>query len=91
VEVAVPNARLSVRIAPAIRQQLSKEASRINKSESDIVREALEEFLSKLRSPSTKRSCYDVASELGVIGAVKDAPQDLSTNRRYFRRFAKGK
>jgi hypothetical protein len=86
----VPNARLSVRIAPAIRQQLSKEASRINKSESDIVREALEEFLAKLRSPST-RSCYDVASELGVIGAVKDAPQDLGTNRRYFRRFAKRK
>ena len=54
----MPSERLSVRIDAEIRRNLSKEASRVSKSESDLVREALEAFLSKQAS---QPSCYDLA------------------------------
>jgi hypothetical protein len=79
----MPSERLSVRIDAVIRRNLSKEASRVSKSESDLVREALEAFLSKQTS---KPSCYDLAKELGIIGSVQRAPSDLSANKKYFRR-----
>ncbi|MCI0422523.1 MAG: CopG family transcriptional regulator [Acidobacteria bacterium] len=84
----MPSERLSVRIDAAIRRNLSKEASRVSKSESDLVREALEAFLSKQAS---KPSCYDLAKELGIIGTVQRAPADLSANKKHFRRLGKRK
>ncbi len=32
----------------------------------------------------TVQSCYDLAAKAGLIGAVKDAPSDLSTNPAHF-------
>jgi len=53
---------------------------------SEVVREALEEHVRKARKPE---SAYDVAKRLGIIGIVRNAPRDLSTNRRHFRGFGK--
>jgi len=56
--------------------------------ESAVVRQALEEFLSKHREEKT---AYDLALEAGLIGCAPGAPKDLSTNKRYFKGFGKGK
>ena len=52
------------------------------------MRQALEEFLSKHREEKT---AYDLALEAGLIGCAPGAPKDLSTNKRYFKGFGKGK
>jgi hypothetical protein len=38
-----------------------------------------------------KRSAYELMAEAGLIGCVKGAPKDLSTNKRYFKGFGKDK
>ncbi len=53
-----------------------------------MVRKALEHYLNQ---PSPQRSAYDLAKEAGVIGAVKNAPKDLSTNPRHFKGFGEKK
>ena len=36
-----------------------------------------------------RKSAYDLAKELGLIGMLKDAPEDLSTNKDYFEGFGR--
>ncbi len=74
--------RICVRISPSLRRKLQQQASASGKRESDVVREALEQYLAARRVQET---CYDVALRSGVIGVVKDAPAALSTNRKYFK------
>jgi predicted DNA-binding protein len=80
--------RITVRIPGTLGQRL-RSRSRINgQTESDLVREALESYLGR----TTKdRSAYELAQEAGLIGSVKRAPKDLSTNRRHFEGFGKQK
>jgi hypothetical protein len=53
-----------------------------------MVREALEGYLGQ---SARERSAYELAEEAGIIGAVGDAPKDLSTNRRHFKGFGRHK
>jgi len=57
-------------------------------SESEVVREALETYLA---STTGERSAYELAEQAGLIGSVRRAPRNLSTNRRYFEGLGKGK
>jgi hypothetical protein len=67
-----------------IEHQLKEAARQAQKNEQEIIIEALEEHLKKLKkSPS----CYTLALELGVIGIAKDLPADLSTNPDYLQGF----
>jgi predicted DNA-binding protein len=77
----VASKRLSVRINGGLHGKLRKEAVSRGKAESDVVREALEHYLSIREQGET---CYDLAEKLGSIGCVKRAPKDLSTNRKHF-------
>lgn len=43
----------------------------------------------KEQTHEAARSCYDLASELGVIGTAHDTPADLSTNPAYLEGFGK--
>jgi len=66
-----------------------KERSRVTGSrESQVVREALEQYLSTNHKEQTT---YDLLQEAGLIGCVRGAPKDLSTNKRYFKGFGKSK
>ena len=38
----------------------------------------------------TTRTAYELAEEAGLIGCVRRAPKDLSTNRHYIEDFGKG-
>ncbi len=74
--------RISISISPRLRRELEQEASATGKRESEVVREALEQYLA---GRGARETSYDIALRTGVIGVVKDAPAGLSTNRKYFK------
>ncbi|MEA5551435.1 CopG family transcriptional regulator [Anabaena cylindrica UHCC 0172] len=78
------------RITICIDQQehslLSSLSLRENKTESEIVREALRMYF---QSVGSQISCYDLAKDLGIIGIAGDMPSDLSTNTDYLEEFGK--
>jgi Arc/MetJ-type ribon-helix-helix transcriptional regulator len=78
--MASASVRVSIRIPADLRQKIEREG----RSVSDVVRDALSEHVAKTGKQET---CYDLALRLGVIGSARNAPRDLSTNRRHFRGF----
>ena len=80
--------RITVRLPKALTERLRKRSAVTGDNESEMVRKALENFLNQ---PSKQRSAYDLAVEAGIIGIAKNLPKDLSTNRRHFKGFGKGK
>lgn len=80
--------RITVRIPDRLTARLRSHSRASGASESELVREALESYLSR---PAQNRSAYELAQDAGIIGAAKKAPRDLSTNRRHFKGFGKGK
>ena len=80
--------RISIRIPGTLGQRLRKRSVMKGQSESEVVREALETYLA---STTGERSAYELAEQAGLIGSVRRAPRNLSTNRRYFEGLGKGK
>ncbi len=78
--------RVTIRIPATLGQRLRRRSRIQGQSESELVREALETYLGQ--SPE-ERPAYELAEEAGLIGCVRRAPKDLSTNRRYFEGFGK--
>lgn len=78
--------RISIRVTPELRRGLQEQASLYGQNESDVARKALEAYLVGRASPVT---CYDLASEAGLIGAARNAPRTLSTQRKHFRSFGR--
>ncbi len=78
--------RLSIRIKPKLRQKLRGLSSAIGRRESQIVREALEQYLD---SNGRRETCLDIADRSGLVGMVEDAPPDLSANPRHLRGFGR--
>ena len=79
------SSRISIRISRDLRHRLEEEASLNGKRESDVVREALEKHLAQ----AGRETCYHLARRLGLVGCLKKAPPDVSTNRRYFEGFGR--
>jgi len=77
--------RISVRVEPALRKKLGRIARRFGKSESELVRDVLSEFCQR----DSGQSAYDLAKRAGIIGMIKDAPPDLSTNPKYMEGFGR--
>jgi predicted DNA-binding protein len=69
--------RVSLRISSALSKQLADFVKQTGRTESDVVREALEAYCLKHAS---NPSAYDRLQELGWIGDAKNLPTDLSTN-----------
>jgi hypothetical protein len=80
----VASSRLSVRIESGLQSSLRRRAALAEKSESVIVREALETYLAAMPE---EVSAYDLALQAGVIGCAKAGPRDLSTNPKHFKGF----
>ena len=78
--------RLSIRVAPRFRQRIRARAASVGKRESDVVRRALEEYLTNDRDRET---CFELAESIGLIGMLKEAPRDLSTHPRHFKGFGR--
>jgi predicted DNA-binding protein len=84
----VASQRISVRVPGGIARRLKERSRATGTRESQVVREALEQYLSQSRKEETT---YDLLLGAGLIGCVRDAPKDLSTNKRYFKGFGKSK
>jgi len=80
--------RITVRISGSLVKRLKKQAGMRRRSESALVREALENYLGDA-PPSA--SAYDLARSAGLIGFVRRAPSDLSTNRKHFEGFSESR
>ena len=78
--------RISVRVDRKLLQELEQRAAFLGKRQSDVVREALEQHLVNRVGRET---CYDLARRAGLVGAVKNAPADLSASRAHFDGFGR--
>jgi predicted DNA-binding protein len=76
--------RITIRVSEGLVKRLKKHAGMKNRSESALVREALEKYLGET---TTSGSAYDLARDAGLIGCVRGAPSDLSSNRKHFKGF----
>ena len=75
---------LTLTIPESMAAELDAKAKRMATSKSAVARNALDKYLHD--SPDGGgQSAYDVAMALGVIGAIKDGPSDMSTNRKYMK------
>jgi hypothetical protein len=80
--------RITVRVPKTLGALLRDRSRAKGQTPSDLVRTALETYLG--RGVGT-HSAYELAKEAGLIGCAGRAPKDLSTNRRHFEGFGKGK
>lgn len=80
--------RITIRISESLVRRLKRQAEMKRRSESALVREALENYLGEA---PTSSSAYDLAREAGLIGCIRGGPSDLSTNRKYFKGFGEGR
>jgi len=76
--------RITIRVPGELEERLRNRSRIKGKTESQVVREALETYLG---NSSAEYSAYELAQEAGLIGVVKGAPSDLSTNPRHFAGF----
>jgi predicted DNA-binding protein len=80
--------RITVRVPQALTTRLRNRSRAKGTTESELVREALENYLGH---SGGERSAYELVQEAGIIGSARNAPRDLSTNPRYLKGFGKSK
>jgi metal-responsive CopG/Arc/MetJ family transcriptional regulator len=78
--------RITVRLTRKLQKQLTALVKETGKTESEIVRDAIEELCQRRGS---EPSCYDIAKKMGIIGAISGGPPDLSTNPKYMEGFGR--
>ena len=76
--------RLSVRLPEQLRRNLENLVETTGRTESDLAREAIEEYLLRHARFVT---CFDVAEQSGLIGCVDSGTGDLSTNPKHMQGF----
>ncbi len=87
-DAGMASQRISVRVPGGIARRLKERSRATNTRESQVVRDALEQYLS---TNDSEQTTYDLLREAGLIGCVRGAPRDLSTNKRYFKGFGESK
>ena len=76
--------RLSIRVSKTLRQKIDALSESTGKSESEIARTAIEEYLER---KSLSPTAYDVALKAGWIGCCDSGIGDLSTNPEHMEGF----
>jgi len=85
---AMPSQRITVRVPVTLGARLRDRSRLKGQTPSDVVRVALESYLGE---GSSTGSAYDLAEAAGLIGCLRRAPKDLSTNQRHFEGFGQRK
>ena len=80
--------RITVRVPKALGALLRHCSRAQGRTPSDLVRVALKAYLV---GRDSRRSAYTLAEEAGLIGCVRRAPKDLSTNLCHFEAIGKNK
>ena len=78
--------RITIRLSRELQRELKAIKKATGKSESELVRSAIEELCRQHRNEPT---CYDIAVRMGIVGAIKGGPKDLSTNPKYMDGFGR--
>ena len=78
--------RLTVRLSAELRRRLRAAARRSGTRESDLVRGAVER---QLATEAEELTAYERAKKARLIGAVRGASRDLSTNKGHFDGFGR--
>ena len=73
--------RFTVRVPKNLGLLLRERSRAKGQTISKLLRDALQTYLGRVRSQS---SSYTLAEEAGLIGCVRGAPKNLSTNPRHF-------
>jgi hypothetical protein len=84
----VTSQRITVRVPATLGTRLRHSSRVQGQTPSDLVRIALENYLGR---EATVGSAYESAEAAGLIGCVRRAAKNLSTNQRYFEGFGKSK
>lgn len=74
-------ARINIRLEERLKREIEDEAKTRGVSPSDVVREAIQ---THLESRPKRRTCLEIAEQIGLIGCARGLPADLSTNRDHF-------
>lgn len=77
---------VSLRLPEMLDAKLSALAREQKRTKSEIVRDALEDFLKNGARP-VRMSAYEMSRDL--CGAVDDAPPDLSANKKYMEEYGR--
>jgi predicted DNA-binding protein len=84
--------RITFRIPPTLGERLRQRSRIQGKTESVLVREALETYLA---AAPGQQPAYELAEQAGLIGLIprggRVPARDLSTNRRHFEGFGKSR
>ena len=80
------DSRVTVRFPADLRRRLKQAAQSSGTRESDLVRGAVERQLAARDQVTT---AYERAKKAGLIGAVRRASRDLSTNPKHFHGFGR--
>jgi predicted DNA-binding protein len=83
-DINVKDVRITVRFPGELRQRLKAAARRTGTKESDLVRAAVERQLAAEENVPT---AYERAMKARLIGVVRGASRDLSTNPKHFNGF----
>jgi metal-responsive CopG/Arc/MetJ family transcriptional regulator len=78
------SSRITVRVPEALTSRLRSRSRAKGTTESELVREALENYLG---AESSHRTAYEFAEAAGIIGTARKLPKDLSTNPRHMKSF----
>ena len=78
--------RITVRIEQELQKRLETIAQASGKTESEVVRAALGDYLARERTMPT---CFDLFKKTGAIGCVKGGPTDVSTHPKHMRGFGR--
>jgi Arc/MetJ-type ribon-helix-helix transcriptional regulator len=79
-----PMTRIAVRVTDQVKDLLQAEARARGVKPSDVVREAIGEYL---RDRPKRETVLDRLNQLGIVGFAKDLPPDYSTNKDYMKGF----
>ena len=80
----MPLNRITIRVPDSLGERLRNRSQVKGETESELVRAALEAYFEQSHG---ERLAYEMAEETGVVGCIRRAPKDLSTNRRHFEGF----
>jgi hypothetical protein len=80
--------RITVRVPKPLGELLRNRSRAKGQTPSDLVRVALETYLSR---GVNSRSAYELAEDAGLIGCAGRAPKDLSSSSRHLEGFGKSK
>lgn len=78
--------RITIRVPDSLGERLRNRSRMKGETESELVRAALEAYFDQSES---EHPAYEMAEVAGLIGCIRRAPKDLSTNHRYFDGFGR--